>query len=487
MAKKARSQRRKNGTGDDENDNSTGNGKAEQLAEDHTIADSMTTDFSSYGDDFDSDNEDNDMDMDDLLAHGVRESDQAEAAAAGRDVRLQEIMTSMDEFASEKRTAKREARLKKLFKGLAQYATGPNALEIVVSHQKQLRMSCLYSLRQGSPSEQYAACRCLEVMSVVLGADQEEWVESVAKYLERVVQVTTRATPVRVAALRAWAMAVFICANDGQASENLMDYCENVAKETFRNETTPTWLRAAALDAWSLLASTIEDFYLAGQDDTQIGRGVAILEVLKECLDSSSVELRSAAGECLSLIHEARLNLGCDTEESENVTDRQFRRGSWEGSSWEVLMDEVKQRISELSVESGRSLSKKKRKEQRATFRDYVSTIVDDEAPEEVVSFRNGAQLTLGTWKEVVQLNFVRHCLQSGFQIQLLTNDTLQMMFGADGRILNANGGLSQLEKRLYMSKGSEAAKEAHIDLTRRRDKRENVKNHFLTADGEDI
>lgn len=149
-------------------------------------------------------------------------------------------------------------------------------------------------------------------------------------------------------------------------------------------------------------------------------------------------------------------------------------------------MDEVQQRISELSVESGRSLSKKRRKEQRATFRDYVATIVENESPEEIVSFRNGSQLTLGTWREIVQLNFVRHCLQSGFQIQLMTNETLQLMFGADSRMLNSAGGLSQLEKRLYMSKGSEAAKQAHVDLTRRRDKRENVKNHFLNVDGDE-
>mmetsp|Transcript_17921 Transcript_17921/g.38960 ORF Transcript_17921/g.38960 Transcript_17921/m.38960 type:complete len:504 (-) Transcript_17921:1456-2967(-) len=489
MAKKSRSQRRKKG--DELETLNEGKNRVEVLDENHTIADSWTTDFSSYGDDSDNydDDDDNNIDMDDLLKNGVRDQDQAEAAAANRDLVLQEVVAStMDEFAQEKRTAKREARLKKLFKGLSHYATGPNSFEIVASHQNQLRMACLFSLRTGSPSEQYAACRCLEILSVVFGADHEDWVESIGKYLERSVQVATRAPLVRVAALRAWAMAVFICADgDGHTSEKLMDFCESVAQETFRNEPTPVALRAAALDSWTLLASTIEDFFLAGQDEAQIGRGLVMLNMLKDCLDSGSVELRSAAGECLSLIHEARLNLGCDTEESENVTERKYQRGSWENSSWEEVMDEVKQRISELSVESGRSLSKKKRKEQRATFRDFVSTIVDDESPEEVVSFRNGAQLTLSTWREIVQLNFVRHCLQSGFQIQLLTNVTLQMIFSADGRVINASGGLSQLEKRLYMSKGSEAAKEAHIDLTRRRDKRENIKNHFLTADGEDI
>ena len=84
-------------------------------------------------------------------------------------------------------------------------------------------------------------------------------------------------------------------------------------------------------------------------------------------------------------------------------------------------MDEVKQRISELSVESSHHMSKKAKKEQRQTFREFMATIVDDEPPCEVVAFRGGT-LTLNSWKEVVQLNFVRHCLQGGFQIQLVTN-----------------------------------------------------------------
>jgi hypothetical protein len=77
--------------------------------------------------------------------------------------------------------------------------------------------------------------------------------------------------------------------------------------------------------------------------------------------------------------------------------------------------------------------------------------------------------------------------MQGGFQIQLLTNPTLQSIFGADGQVLNSNANLSQLEKRLYLSKGSEAARLAHVDRTKKRRVRTNVKNHFLTSDGDDI
>jgi hypothetical protein len=151
-------------------------------------------------------------------------------------------------------------------------------------------------------------------------------------------------------------------------------------------------------------------------------------------------------------------------------------------------MDEVKQLISQLSVESGHHMSKRAKKEQRATFREFMSTIVDDEPPCEVVTFRGGT-LTLQTWKEVVQLNFVRHCLQGGFQIQLVTNTTLHTIFGANGQLLNdvTGASLSQVEKRLILSKTSEASKAADRNLTQKRRVRTNVKNDFLNADGESI
>jgi hypothetical protein len=149
-------------------------------------------------------------------------------------------------------------------------------------------------------------------------------------------------------------------------------------------------------------------------------------------------------------------------------------------------MDEVKQRIAELSVESGHHLSRKVKKEQRSTFREFMATIVEDEAPEEVVAFRGG-RLSMNNWKEIIQLNFVRHCLQSGFQVQILTNETLHQIFGANGQLLMENATMSQVEKRLTLSKTSTVAKAADLGLKADRKKRQNIKNHFLTADGDDI
>ena len=417
----------------------------------------------------------------------------AALSATARCTKLADVLSLASTIPTEKRSARRESALRQLFKAVSQYATGAEGREAVLSRLDDVIIpACVAGLRSGvaSPAEQYASCRVLEATAVVLGGDMDEYVEAITDLLTKAVKATGRAVQVRVAAIRALSMALFICGTDMALTNTCLDLCEAVCAPQFRGEEVNPHLRSAALDCWALLSTTVADAYIAGDDiegiDGGNGRGVGILPLLQQCLEHGSVELRSAAGECVALIHEARINMGIDADEGENATERRYRSGSWDGSEWEILMDEVKQRVAELSVESGYRLSKKAKKQQRAEFREYMATIVDDESPHHVVTFRGGT-LVLSSWREIIQLNYMRHALQAGFQIQLLTNATLQAIFGADGSVLNANSGMSQLEKRLVMSKTSEASKNADKHMTRQRRTRQNVKNHFLTCDGEDI
>jgi len=434
---------------------------------------------------------------DDLLGNGASlgELDRAENAATNRASKLADALSLASTLSSEKRSAKREGGYRILFKAVTCYAAGSTGREILETHWDSIWEACLYSVQgkgNAKPTEQYAACRVLEACSVVLGEDRDDIVQTVNEPLKKVVHATGRATQVRAAALRCLAMVHFICGTDcleeGEDCWSVIDLCEKVGNENYRGEAVSPILRATAIDCWSLLSTTFHNAQIAagdGYDDTiELGRGLQILPLLASCFDSSDTDLRRSAGECVSLIHECRLKLGLDVEEAENTTERKFRRGSWDGSEWEILMDEVKQRITDLSVESSHYMSKQQKKKQRATFRDFMHTIVEDESPNEVVNWRGG-KLTLTSWKEIIQLNFVRHCLQGGFQIQLMTNDTLQGVFGATFEASGAS--LSQLDKRLFMSKTSEVSKAADKAMTKQRRTRTNVKNHFLTADGQDI
>jgi len=474
MPKKGRAaRRRKNAMPMGEEGNENGGIDDDALSENYTIADttrSVNSMDNDYIDEFDEEG-------------GIDEGYVPE-----RETKLLDALSLASTVSSEKQASKREKVLRHLFKCITQYATGEPGREIMESRlDSAIIPACTTGLRGGvaSPAEQYAACRVLEATSLILGGDMDEYCESIDKMLRRVIRATGRSPQVRGSALRALSLAHFICGSDDYGSNSVLDLCEEVCAPKYRGEDVAPTLRAVALDCWALLSTTVHDAYIAGDMlDQESGRGVIILPLLSDCLNQSNVDLRCAAGECVALIHEARLNLGIDDDEGVNTTERRFRRGSWDGTDMEVLMDEVKQRVAELSVESGHHMSKKAKKEQRSTFRDFMTTIVDDESPSEIVSFRGG-QLILNDWKHIIQLNFIRHCLQGGFQIQLMTNSTLHLVFNADAQDLNnaSNNNLSQIEKRLIMSKTSEAAKSADKKMTRQRRSRTNAQNYFITAD----
>jgi hypothetical protein len=80
-------------------------------------------------------------------------------------------------------------------------------------------------------------------------------------------------------------------------------------------------------------------------------------------------------------------------------------------------------------------MSKKAKKAQRATFREFCDTVTNDNPPESTVSYVGGV-LELNTWREIKQLECIRACLQSGFQGQMLRNEHLHGIFGADIDVL---------------------------------------------------
>jgi hypothetical protein len=161
MPKKVR--RRKGG--DDET-----TAEVDVLPEDHTVADSIAASL-----DFE-----DDASIDDLLSTGggsVSDTVQARYAKAV------EVLTDIDDLLSEKRSTKREAGLRRIFRAVTQYGD----LETLVPFQNDLIQLCMSSLRGGSPAEQYAACRCLEAQAVILGADQDEYYEAIEPNLKRIV------------------------------------------------------------------------------------------------------------------------------------------------------------------------------------------------------------------------------------------------------------------------------------------------------------
>ena len=495
MGKKGRRKRRNNGTDSDDEDLSTGPaGGGDYLSESYTIDGLMSqgdnTTLGSIPDDSSWGIHDDDDEA--YRGRHVSEDDALQAAEATQQKLAEILGSTVPEFASEKRSSKREAMLKMWFKSLTHYATMA-PYESVETWREELVKACSqYALLRGSPTEQYSGCRVLEAMAILIG--DHDLYEQLSKRLIRTIQSTQKAVPVRVSALRALGMLVFCGIDDDVITESILDLCEQIVQSQYRGQTTPLALRAAAWQVWTLLATTIHELYVSGKTDESIGRGLILLPIISECLeteDQNSNILKEAAGQAMAYIHDCRLRLGVDAldgdeHQIENITDAKYTLGSWEGSEWEDDVDEITQTIYELAHASGHYLSKKAKKEQRYVFRDYLGMLQDNESPEVVVNFRGGT-LELNKFADIIALEFVKRCLQGGFQVQLLTNPTLQAIFGCDGSVLGHSNGYSQLEKRLLLSKTSEASKLKDQNRHKGRKKRQNVKDHFLSADGDEI
>ena len=259
-------------------------------------------------------------------------TDELVSAVTLRQEKLSDALSLASTLSSEKQARKREQALRLIFKCVTQYAIGESGRELVEERlDNAIIPACTVGLRGGvsSPAEQYAACRVLEATSIILGGDMDEYCDAIDELLRKVIKATGRSPQVRGAALRALSMAHFICASDVHGSNTVLDLCESVCAPKFRGEEVAPTLRAIALDCWALLSTTVDDAYLAGDEVAGgygSGRGVIILPLLSDCLNLSNVDLRCAAGECVALIHEARLNLGID-DEGENASERRFRRG----------------------------------------------------------------------------------------------------------------------------------------------------------------
>lgn len=398
----------------------------------------------------------------------VSQTNDTEAILREENRRLQSLSESLDrlvEIASESQSAERERILRHVFSHISH--TG-KAWQIILPVLFQIQKSCRSSFQRGAPAEQYAACRVSEVVAILLGANEEDYCEY-HQYLWK--YSNTKETVVRKAAWRAYGTMMLICA-DVDLRVAALDFYE----ARIVDDSVADILKAIAWECWSLILTLFPDDEIAGEHN---GRGCLLLEQIILALESPSLELRTAAGQAATLLHEARLSNG---NPHGNVTERQFDIGSWENSAYEDAINEIQQKIASLAVEHTNRMARKTRKTQRATFREFAAMLVDDIPPEEVIHFRHG-DLEINSWKDLIVLNHLRAVLQGGFQIQLLTNPTVQRMLEVDASWIESQ--ITDDERRKTSNKNSLAVKIADRDRRGKRDKRENIKNHFLNADDE--
>lgn len=264
------------------------------------------------------------------------------------------------------------------------------------------------SIKKGKGSELISASRLAILLAVQL-ADCEEVYKELKPLLQQITNDKTAAPASRAAVATTMAGLCFLGGDDIAEVVNTMEVLEGVFSASYckKNGNVPTIgaeqqaLHCATLSSWALLLTLLtagDAFRMADEKVDQL-RGL---------LQSTDVDLRMTAGECMALV----LEFAYEYDEE------------YEPEDLEGLIMSLKQ----LATDSTKSRSKKDRKEQRSTFRDVLRGVEVGEPPNEKVKFGKEV-LRLDSWFTTLQYQWFCKQLGSGMNVHLNSNYMLREIF----------------------------------------------------------
>jgi len=292
-------------------------------------------------------------------------------------------------------------------------------------------------LRKGLTPERVLSCESACLLSIRVGTESEAIYSELRPILKEMLLNPSLAHEVRAAACGAFSLTNFI-ANEDEASttESLPMF-----RDIFSAKESNELLETAALNAYSLLLTTLDDQYIY---DNLIPNDTLNLFDL---LGSSNVEVRVAAGQCIALFFEVGRNV-----EGEDYDSYKFCYLG--GIEYNELMDT----LNELVSDKTKSRAKKDKLKQKEPFKDIVATVEFGDLPRESLLIVH-QRVEFESWTQILQLNTVREYLGTGLQSHLEANELLHQIFDISIDLDKKKVQLTQIEKRKIMSPSSDIAK----------------------------
>ncbi|CAG7674130.1 unnamed protein product, partial [Allacma fusca] len=241
---------------------------------------------------------------------------------------------------------------------------------------------------------------------------------------------------------------------------------EDTAVETIDVSTSPSKavkipknscgnLASAAIASWSLLITLMPPEYLKQ-------RSMKWTQTLLGLLDQVDLEVRLSAGEALALVvevcdlyideDEGEYSLPEDEEDygSSNGHDSQINgtNGHTNGNSHTNYGFErtsvlaLITKLRQLSVESHKYRTKRDRRQQRHSFRDFLHAVENGDGPGQAIKFGGGEVLDIDCWVKKRQYDAICQVLGSGINRHLNDNVLVRqlMELGAPRPQLNDGG-----------------------------------------------
>lgn len=235
---------------------------------------------------------------------------------------------------------------------------------------------------------------------------------------------------VRCASLDAYTLGCFVAEGDFFEIQSAMRECSALWKHG--NATLVT----AAVRGWTLMLSDFTPLMVASSKfDSEIN-------LLRGLLESEAHDVQEAAGMALALLYTLGLVVDEDSDESDSASI----------CTSVSQMDEMRDRMKDLSEARGPRKGKKHRALQKAAFRNICSFIEDGQVHETKIKLQYGDVLTLTTLEKHIQRDFFRSILQQGFHRHLHDNTLMHHIFNFRPKRVVDSTRMTKLEKRYHKS-----------------------------------
>ena len=238
--------------------------------------------------------------------------------------------------------------------------------EEVEGQFNELVPALLKSIRGGANYEEtVAGIKALTL--TILSAQSESVYDQVFNSLKGACESSDEES-VKVEAIEAMSIAATCGGGSVEGAEELLDFLIEIIESDGHSVEAPDNGRvvSAALSAWGFVASHLDDL----QDQSEQS-----LEAFTEQLDSTDVDVQIGAGRNIALLFESARE---SEEDSASAED-----GGAPSSSWDMQYDQHKlvQRMTALTRESSKTISKKDRKQLHASFNSVLTSLERGKGP----------------------------------------------------------------------------------------------------------
>ncbi|KAJ9166326.1 hypothetical protein P3X46_021100 [Hevea brasiliensis] len=350
---------------------------------------------------------------------------------------------------------------------------------------------CLGCIKKGSSKEIALASHAIGLLALTVGCgdNAHEILKDSVTPISQALKSGSEPTKT-VSLLECLAVITFVGGNEPEETERSMQIMWQLVRPRLGSNVVAVRPSApvitAVVSAWAFLLTTMEGWTLDPKDWQES------ISYLSGLLDKDDRSVRIAAGEALALIFEMG-SLEKFTAEPKDSTDGSVQEGnkSREGFTHiQGLKVKILSQVRNLSAEAGgKGSTKKDLNSQRNLFKDVLEFLEYGYCPENSMKI-GGDSLQTSTWSQLIQLNFLKHFLGSGFVKHMQDNDLLHDVFGFMPKKKYLQGiehQMSSSEKRMYKSPNSvlNKARTQYLNKQRMLSKDRNV-GHFAINIGDD-